>query len=414
MPQFSSTADVLSSPVQNASVSSSEPSTPAAPPSSRFSRKWIALLVVVLIVALVAPNVYQHLRATAVLMVIAEKYNSPLVRFDQNPVREELIDFPISPSGTAKARIYHPVGVAHPSPVVVIHGVHHLGIEEPRLMRFSRALASHGYLVLTPQVDELADYNVEPHSAVVIGDAVRELSRRTGSQKVGVLGLSFAGGMSLIAAADPQVQQHLSGVIAIGPHDDLARVLNYYQTNQAPTPDGKIFTQKAHEYGSLVVAYSHASIFFSPQDVAQARRTLRLLLWENLPASHEAATHLSPAGQARMKQLYAHDTMSLVPDTRRALATYRDELAASSPHNYVGRVHVPVLLLHGAGDTVVPPSETLWLERELPHDALRAALVTPMIGHVEIGQYTFVDELRLVHWMKLMLDQLDTAHAKQN
>ena len=174
--------------------------------SARFpscSRILLALPFLPLLLLALAPTVYGHLRATSILMVIADMPGSPLARFDTNPVSEEEITFPSQP--VARARIYHPIGIAHPSPVVVVPGVHHLGIEEPRLRRFAAALASHGYLVLTPQVDDLADYNVTKNSAVVIGDAVLELARRSGAPKVGLLGLSFAGGMALIAASDEAV-----------------------------------------------------------------------------------------------------------------------------------------------------------------------------------------------------------------
>ncbi len=357
------------------------------------------------------PTIYHHLRAASILTVIADMPESTISNFDANPVMEEEITFPSTV--TERARIFHPIGIAHPSPVVVVPGVHHLGMEEPRLRRFARALASHGYLVLTPQIDDLTDYNITRESATVIGDAVHELARRSGAPKVGLLGLSFAGGMALIAASDPSVGQQLSGVIAIGAHDDLNRVLDFFETDETHAPDGTVLKMKAHEYGSLVTAYSHASAFFAPEDVAQARITLRALLWEHLPEAHADAVKLSPAGQARMALLFAHNTKSLVPDTRRVLAAVRPELDAASPHYYIARVHVPVLLLHGSADNVVPPTETLWLERDLPPGVLRAALISPAIGHVEVGGANTLDKLRLVHWMEQMLELLDTSSAER-
>lgn len=358
------------------------------------------------------PTVYNHLRAASILMVIADMPESAISNFDSNPVVEEEISYPSTV--VERARIYHPVGIAHPSAVVIVPGVHYLGMNEPRLRRFAGALASHGYLVLTPQVDELADYNITKSSAAVIGDAVHELVRISGAPKVGLLGLSFAGGMSLIAASDPAVQQQLSGVIAIGAHDDLNRVLEFFETDETQAPDGTVLKMKAHEYGSLVTAYSHASAFFKPKDVPLARTALRTLLWEDLPNAHTEAEKLSPRGQRRMAQLFAHDTKSLVPDTNRALARAQPELEAASPHHYLAKVHVPVLLLHGATDNVVPPTETLWLERDLPKGVLKAALISPAIGHVEVGGAGTMDQLRLIHWMDQMLNMLDTASAKHS
>ena len=376
-----------------------------------YFRIFLALPFLPLLLLALAPTFYGHLRAASILSVIAEMPESAISGFDTNPVSEELIWFPSQ--APARARIYHPIGIAHPSPVVVVPGVHHLGIEEPRLRRFAAALASHGYLVLTPQIDELADYNITQGSAVVIGDAVHELARRSGAPRVGLLGLSFAGGMALIAASDPAVQRQLSGVIAIGAHDDLTRVLEFFETDQTRAPDGSVLHMQAHEYGSLVVAYSYASAFFSPQDVDQARVVLRTLLWEDLLRAHAEAAKLSPEGQARMAQLFAHDAKSLVPDMRRALAESKGALDAASPHFYLARLHVPVMLLHGAADNVVPPTETLWLERDLPPGVLRAGLISPAIGHVEVGGAGTRDKLRLIHWMKQMLDLLDRSSAER-
>jgi dienelactone hydrolase len=388
-----------------------QPVSQVTPRLRRYSRISLVLPFLPLLFLALTPTVYDHLRAVSILMVIADMPQSTMSDFDANPVTEEEITFP---SLTLEpARLYHPVGIAHPSPVVVVPGVHHLGMDEPRLRRFARALASHGYLVLTPQVDELADYNITKSSAVVIGDAVHELVRRSGAPKVGLLGLSFAGGMSLIAASDESVQKQLTAVIAIGAHDDLHRVLDFYQTDETHAPDGTLFKMKAHEYGSLVTAYSHASAFFAPQDVAQARTTLRTLLWENLAEAHADAARLSPQGQARMAQLFAHDTKSLIADTRRGLAAVQPELDAASPHFYVAKVHVPVMLLHGSADNVVPPTETLWLQHDLPPKVLRDALISPAIGHVEVGGASAMDQFRLIHWMKEMLDLLDTSSAER-
>jgi pimeloyl-ACP methyl ester carboxylesterase len=262
-------------------------------------------------------------------------------------------------------------------------------------------------------VADLADYNVTKNSAVVIGDAVLELARRSGAPKVGLLGLSFAGGMALIAASDEAVARKLTGVIAIGAHDDLNRVLNFYQSDETQAPDGSVLKMKAHEYGSLVTAYSHASAFFAPQDVAEARITLRTLLWEKLPEAHAEAVSLSPQGQALMARLFAHDTKSLVENTQRGLAAVQPELQAASPHYYLDKVHVPVLLLHGSTDNVVPPTETLWLEHDLPAGVLRDALISPAIGHVEVGASGTIDQLRLIHFMKEILELLDTSSAER-
>jgi hypothetical protein len=62
-----------------------------------------------------------------------------------------------------------------------------------------------------------------------------------------------------------------------------------------------------------------------------------------------------------------------------------------------------VYLLHGASDSVIPPSEAEWAERELgnlPH----RALVSPLLEHVEVDKSGALgQELELVDFMAKML-----------
>src|SRR5262249_2591361 len=134
----------------------------------------------------------------------------------------------------ARAREYLPRGVVDPPGLVVVHGVHWKGIDEPRLQRFARTIAASGVAVLTPEIRELCDYRIDPASVATIGEAARAFSAELGGAKVGVMGLSFAGGLSLVAASDTRYAGAFSFVVAVGAHDDLGRVLRFFVTNEAP------------------------------------------------------------------------------------------------------------------------------------------------------------------------------------
>ena len=63
-----------------------------------------------------------------------------------------------------------------------------------------------------------------------------------------------------------------------------------------------------------------------------------------------------------------------------------------------------MVLAHGAGDNVIPPSELLWVEKEVPAEKLKFALISPAISHVELGgEPTFADRWQLVHFMEEFL-----------
>ncbi len=378
-----------------------------APAPSR-NQKHRHIVIIVLLILLLVPSGYlwlnQYLDAASLLLRVSNpERNDWLTRHDTNPItiRDTRIQ---TPTGTVRGRLYIPAGVTNPPAMVILHGVHHLGIDEPRLVNFSRALSMHGVLVMTPELADLADYHVELSSIDVIGAAARDLKARTGANSVAVLGLSFAGGLALVAAAEPRYADDISVVISIGGYDSLPRVLRFFATNTIQGPTGAPVHMQAHEYGILVVVYAHPEDFFGPSDVPVAREAIRQQLYENPTQAESLAQRLSPAGRARMEELLAHKDDGLSADLLRSLADHKAEADAVSPAGKLSQLQADVFLAHGEGDNVIPPAELLWLKRDVPADKLKAALISPVISHVELGGHpSFADEWRLVHFMKELL-----------
>ena len=63
-----------------------------------------------------------------------------------------------------------------------------------------------------------------------------------------------------------------------------------------------------------------------------------------------------------------------------AIDRHAADMDAISAGNKLASLHVPVLLLHGAADDVIPDTELLWLEKDVPTGipAQRAHHATPL------------------------------------
>ncbi len=202
------------------------------------------VLLVLAILGLLAHPAFTHLRAVGLLLRIENPQHwGMLAGIDTHPIEEKLTEVP-TPSGPIRARLYIPQGIANPPAMVIVHGVHHLGIEEPRLVAFARAMSASGIRVLTPELAALADYQIDSSSIDLIGYSARSLSSEVG-QKAGVLGISFGGGLSLIAAARPQYAPYISFVVSVGAHDDLERVSQFLIANTISRPDGTTLRMQA-------------------------------------------------------------------------------------------------------------------------------------------------------------------------
>jgi pimeloyl-ACP methyl ester carboxylesterase len=293
-----------------------------------------------------------------------------------------------------------PEGVPHPPGMVLVHGVHRLGIDEPRLVSFARAAAGSGFAVLTPEVSAMVDYRVDDASLATIGESPAWLHQRLRTGPVTMVGVSFAGGLSLLAALDPRYAPHIRTLLLMGAYDDLGRVSRFLATSEAELPDGRWIPYAAHDYGAAVFVYSHLNQFFPASDLGVAQEALRDWLWEQRQDAQNLLPRLSPAGQDTMNLLLARQIDRLRPKLLEAIDEDQSQLAAISPAGKLADLRVPVFILHGSTDDIIPSSESLWLEQEIPRAYLKAVLITPAFSHVDPEKdTTWRDKLRLVGFL---------------
>ena len=159
--------------------------------------------------------------------------------------------------GVVPATLFLPPSRHRPLPGwVVLHGVTRPGREHPAIQRFARALASTGAAVLMPEIPEWASLRLAPERAVpTILASILALSARpeTEAGDIGLVGFSFGAPQALVAASDPSVAGHLSGVFGFGGYRDLAETLRFQMTGHFRW-QGEDLYLRPDPYGRWVVA----------------------------------------------------------------------------------------------------------------------------------------------------------------
>jgi pimeloyl-ACP methyl ester carboxylesterase len=370
--------------------------------------RWIVSLVVVVLLGIALNYLRYELRSYALLTRFADpSATGPLLRFETHDVTTEDVTI-AAPSGPLRARLFLPVGVAHPPGMVAVHGIHHLGMDEPRLMSFARAVAGTGLAVLTPQIDALADYQVDAASISDIGESVVWLGKRLQVRQVTLTGISFAGGLSLLAATDDQYAPRIRALVLMGAYEDLARVSRFLATGVQEMPDGTKEPHEAHDYGASVFVYAHLAQFFPAADLPIAHEALRDWLWEQPDKAKVAMEKLSPEARATMDALLNRRIEEVRPRILAAIETDTPELEAISSSGKLASLDVPVFVLHGSADNIIPPAESLWLEKDIPRKELREVLITQAFSHVDPAKgASLFEKLRLVHFVAGVLRSAD-------
>jgi pimeloyl-ACP methyl ester carboxylesterase len=369
------------------------------------------------------PFTRDHLEAIAVLQEVSGKPVPALIGdIVAHPITREDITLHVE-SGPIRARMYLPEsslpeagspGFDPKAPaLVVLHGVHHLGIDEPRLMSFAASMASCGIRVLTPELPDIKDYHVDSTSIRTIGEATEWFAKRTGAP-VGVMGLSFSGGLALLAAADPLYKPDFKFVFAVGSQDSMGRVAQYYRTGSDARPNGTIELLPAHEYGPLVLEYEYIEDFVPKPDIPAIRAVLRAHLYEDRPAEAAALARLTPSQKVAADTLMdtaSPKTRALIAD---AMTKHAAEMDGLSPDGQLAHMTTPVYLLHGQADNIIPSAETLWMASQLPSVTLQAMLVSPVISHLDFegAQPGLWDEWRLIHFFALVMHAIETPGGR--
>ena len=322
--------------------------------------------------------------------------------------------------GDVPARMYVPDGTSRRT-VLLVPGIHSMGIEEPRLTALADDLAGAGVKVMAMALPDLQAYQITPRATDVIEDAVTWMAARPDlapDGRVGIVGISFAGGLSISAASRPSIRDRVAFVVSFGGHGDLDRVMRYLTTGEAPPVSG-LETHPPHDYGVAVILYGLADRGVVPPDqVAGLREGIETFLL----ASQLTLVSMDQANAAFAK---ARETATKLPEPSRtflnyvndravgklgpALVPYLHRLGSVDPALSPQRIEHPpsatLFLLHGSDDTVIPAAESAVFGEDLRRKGADVhVLLSGLITHAEVNRAaTYVDVWKLIElWAQVL------------
>lgn len=381
-------------------------------------RRWLAIGVAMVAILLPGVTARRYLHGFT-LVVRAADLHGPLrrvadadtVRISERSLRARLKDASI------RARVYGPIGTARQT-VLLVSGLHPAGIDEPRLIGLARRLAEADVMVVTPEIAELSRFEITPLLTDRIEQAALWLAAESGlapKGRIGLMGISFSGGLAVAAAGRPSLRHHLLYVFSFGGHDDLRRVLEYFCTGTEPdavSHDRPAFgvtqaTRPPHDYGVAVVLLTVADHLVPPEQRAPLRNAVRRFLWAShldrvdklqaeraFAALRDLARTLPEPAATLLEYLNDRDVAHLGPQLLPYIGFYVDAPALSPSRS--PEPSAPVFLLHGRDDNVIPATESRDLADRLRGHVPVRLLLTDLISHAEADQPAHVtDVLRL-------------------
>jgi hypothetical protein len=396
-----------------------------------------ATLVLVLVTGLFVGGTfivrpYLHGAAFVVRAADMHGFARDVADLDTHALTEQVMTID-TPKGPLRGRMYLPSRSIHRT-VLLTSGLHPSGIDEPRLVRLARNLASSSLAVFTPDIPDLSQFTITP----AITDAIEgtaswlyEHGPGPRGARIGMMGISFSGGLSIVAAGRPSLAHRVEYVFSFGGHDDLPRVLRYLCTGQEPYPPQQIrlnatsaggnggaavvraevdhtrdtFARAPHDYGVAVILLGVAERVVPSRQVAPLRAALHRYLLasaldtnvdkaraaEEFDALRETAKRLPEPSATLMRYVNNRDVVHLGARLLPYVALYGGDPALSVSKS--PKPDVTVYLLHGIDDNVIPSIESEYLANDLRGHAPVRLLLSGLISHAEADRPVHVSDV---------------------
>ena len=317
-------------------------------------------------------------------------------------------------AGDVPARVYTPEGRFRRT-VLLMPGVHRDGIDESRLVGLAEDLAATGYNVVTVAAPDLQKFKVTPEVTDVIEDAIKWTSEQPQFRtdgKIGVLGISFTGGLAIVAAGRESIRDRVAFVMSFGGHGDLSRAMHYLASGEVL---GDLETAKRssavlgaehvgvhppHDYGLAVTLLNLADRVVPPEQVAPLSKGIDGFLLasslavtdppKSVPVFEEMKKYQETLPEpSRTYMQYVNDRAvdKLGPVLLPVIESLKNHPAmpALSAERATPPT-APIFLLHGADDSVIPSVETVLLAEHLKGKADVTGLLSGLITHAEVNR----------------------------
>lgn len=386
-------------------------------------RRLRMLLIVVLIVIVVAYVTAPYARATALIVRVAA-IGGPaqaIVGMQDNRVEAQPRHMVPTRHGDVPAQFYMPATVSERA-LLVMPGFNSNGLDEGRLAALADDIAASGYPVMALALPDLQQFRLTPAATDVIEDAVAWMAKQprlAPDGRVGIIAVSFSGGLAIVAAGRDSVRDKLAFVVSLGGHGDMRRVMKYLATGVAPKVDG-LGHHPPHDYGVAVILNTLADRGVVPADQAGP---LRDAIETYLRASQ--ATVISDAAAAPIFAQARTMTESLPEPSRTymhyvnerdvarlgaVLVPYLDQAGVNDPALSPELAPAPAastFLLHGYDDNIIPAAESVLLAEHLRSKGVRTkVLLSGLITHASVNpNATAMDAWKLVSFWASVIKQ---------
>ncbi|MGB0589753.1 MAG: hypothetical protein ACPGU1_08755 [Myxococcota bacterium] len=295
------------------------------------------------------------------------------------------------PNGAMRAWIVRPKDRAVTGRLFVIHGLHFLGPEDPRLLRFLSAVAASGVEVFAPFLPTLLALSLAESAVAETAAAFDTATQRAPGGPLGVFTISFGSVLGLRLMNDPKFDGQTGDLMLFGGYCDWRDALRYSITDRDMSGDTvppDPLNQPAI-YMNLVSDMPAAPSNTAPLRsawMAYAKATWGDPAMRDITRFEPVARRLAESLDAADRPLFLRGCGlgdGAMKEVEQALSKASPRLAWLAPQGELARLRGTLHIAHGADDDVVPVRHAAALARGATSCTTVNQFITGIYGHTE-------------------------------
>jgi hypothetical protein len=302
-------------------------------------------------------------------------------------------------AGEVTANVYQGVGPGPHGGVVLVLGVGPLPDVDVGL-RFADALARAGITVVVPQSSALAHDRVLAEESDAFDRSFDLLAAQPDMdrQRLGLVGLSAAGGLALVATSQPPLRDEVRFVNVLGSYTD-ARALLVDIASRSTDVGGQ--PQPWSPEPLTIEVFGTALAETAPD--TRGRELLHTAFVDHVDVPDEAWSGVSPEADTARRLLGGGLTRDEATAALSELSpAARERLEAISPITYLSRLRARLYVMHDTSDDFIPFTQSRELVADAPPGTVARFTEFSIFEHVvpdrPVTWQAFLPDLWALFW----------------
>ena len=269
--------------------------------------------------------------------------------------------------------------------IIIFPGASPYAENHPGMIMLGNALRGIGYNVYLPRIPPLKKLILEKENIDWFAHCYQELAANkiTVNNNIMIVGLSYGGASLLRATLDKRMQSPKpKSILSYGSYFSIDTALDFFMRGIIKYKN-KNYKITPHEWGLIVLFYNFFDSISSDYEQRKIKNILKLRIQDDDDDANQEINLLDNKNKEFVKNILngvLTNEMKLIVEEM--IETNIKLLDFLSPKNWINEINDHVFIMHGANDSMVPFTESLFLDRHLKKSTL---LISFLYEHREIS-----------------------------